>query len=153
MFFLSRIGSRLGLGLSVFLLVPLMIIEIVSHLSNCLRSRCLILNGNHRHSRIYVKLYMISLQNILIFFVYLYHFVTNNTWIILTFDCSRFLINIFQLFLNPILFLAIHFRVKYFYIMFLFWRFWSWRCWCWRIRLGSNFYISWRKITLDLWAF
>lgn len=97
--FLVGIWFSLWGRITIALLAPLMIIKVVTHLSDCLSCRVLTLNWNFCEARGSIILDVISLKDIFVLFIYLYHFITRNTLIILTFDRTT---HLFELLFHPI---------------------------------------------------
>lgn len=64
------------MGLVVHRLIPLMVIEIVAHLTNCFRGRCLIFYRYPCEAGRNVELNMIAFKDVLILLIYFHHFIS-----------------------------------------------------------------------------
>lgn len=88
-FFHFRIWPCLmSIWISIPFLIPLMIIKIISHLPNSLSSWCLIFDWYSCQTSSYVKLYIISIQNIFILIINFNIFITFYSVIVVTCNSS-----------------------------------------------------------------
>jgi hypothetical protein len=79
------VGVRLvleSLRVFVLLLVPLMVIEVVAHLPDCLGRRSLILHWHSRQTSIHIELDIVAIQNTFVVFVYLHILETSDPLIV-----------------------------------------------------------------------
>ena len=125
---------------------PLMIIEIVSHLTNSFSSRRLVFDRYLSQPCAYIKLDMVSFENILIFLINFDIFVPFDSQVVCA--LKRPFIDIFQFILNPVdSFLLI--KNEIFVAIIL--RSWltgrRWR----RLSFGCNLHIVLRKVALYIW--
>ena len=134
--FLLRIRTvSVCLWILISLFVPLMIIKVVSHLSDCLWAGGLIFYRNSSKTSIGIKFNIVSIENIFVCVSNSYVFISLYTLIVLTRNGSnltrRTLIS--QLFIHPIFLSLFWFINSLFILAFLFRcalrrRGWRWLC-------------------------
>lgn len=89
LFLLLRVGTTLvGVWVAVTLLVPLVVVEIIAHLSDCLSARGLILDRHLGQSSIGIKFYVTSIEDVLVVVVDLDVFVASDALVVVTGDCA-----------------------------------------------------------------
>lgn len=67
LFLLLWVGTTLiGVWVAVSLLIPLMVIEVVAHLSDCLRARCLVLDRYLCKSGVGIEFDVTSVEDVLV---------------------------------------------------------------------------------------
>lgn len=141
----------MGLRIFIPLFIPLMIIKVISHLSDCFRARSLIFYRNPSKSSICIKFHIIGIQNILVCISYPHIFISLYSLIILTRNSCLLSRNLlFQLLDHPIFLSLFWFVNSLFLIAFLFRGALRWRGWRW---FSSNFYVVGWEETFQLWSF
>lgn len=87
LFLLLRVGSTLVcVWVAVSLLVPLMVIEVVTHLSDCLSARGLVLDRHLGESSIGIKFYVTGVEDVLVVVVDFDVFVAGDALVVVTGD-------------------------------------------------------------------
>jgi hypothetical protein len=77
-----------SLRITITLLVPLMVVEVVSHLPHSLRARSLVLYWNSCQTCSHVVLHVVSIQNSFVVIIYFNVFITGDTVVIVTSYCT-----------------------------------------------------------------
>jgi len=103
--------------IAIPLLIPLMIIKIVSHLSDCFGIWSLILYWNLSQTSGHIKLNVISVKYVLIGVSYLYVFVAFYTLIVVTCQRSFFAFNCLNLCAGPLSVLAYLFALLLLFLL------------------------------------
>ena len=73
-----------GLRILVFLLVPLVEIEVVAHLPDCFSCWGLVLDWDFGHACVYVEFDVISIENVLVLVIYLDVLVALDAMVVVT---------------------------------------------------------------------
>ena len=102
--FLARVGLVPPcFRVLVLFLVPLVVVEVIAHLTNSLSCWSLILHWNFRQSSVHVKFYIISLKKVLVFLIDFHILIALDA--VIVFACDGVLISFFcflQFFVEPI---------------------------------------------------
>ena len=137
-----------GLWIFVLLLIPLVEVEVVAHLPDCLGCRGLVFYWHFGHTRIHIIFDIISIEDVLVLVIYLDVFVALDAVVVVTcYSLLLCLLNFIQLFVQPVSSLV---RLKDLTIVLLFllfsWLGWRRGWWWW---LGSSLdIVGWKEAFL-----
>lgn len=86
---LLRVGTTLvGIWVAVAFLIPLMVVEIVAHLSDCLCTRCLVLDWYLCQAGVGIEFDVTSVEDVFVVVVDLDVFVSGDALVVVAGDCA-----------------------------------------------------------------
>lgn len=81
-------AALVGVWVAVALLVPLMIVEVVTHLPDCLGAGRLVLDWHLGKPSVCIKFHITGIEDVLVVVVYFYIFVASDALVVVTGYCA-----------------------------------------------------------------